>query len=30
VGGLNEARKPYNDMRVRRPIAYGIDRAAIV
>ncbi|MBV9090474.1 MAG: ABC transporter substrate-binding protein [Mycobacteriaceae bacterium] len=27
---LNEARKPYADARVRRAIAYGIDRAAIV
>ena len=27
---LNEARKPFNDVRVRRAIAYGIDRAAIV
>ena len=27
---LNEARKPYDDVRVRRAIAYGVDRAAIV
>jgi peptide/nickel transport system substrate-binding protein len=27
---LNEARKPWNDVRVRRAIAYGIDRDAIV
>jgi peptide/nickel transport system substrate-binding protein len=27
---LNEARKPYNDARVRQAIAYAIDRAAIV
>jgi peptide/nickel transport system substrate-binding protein len=27
---LNEARKPYNDVRVRRAIAYGVDRDAIV
>lgn len=27
---LNEARKPWNDVRVRQAIAYGIDRSAIV
>lgn len=27
---LNEARKPWNDVRVRQAVAYGIDRAAIV
>lgn len=27
---LNEARKPWNDMRIRQAIAYGIDRDAIV
>ncbi len=27
---LNEARAPWNDVRVRRAIAYGIDRSAIV
>jgi peptide/nickel transport system substrate-binding protein len=27
---LNEARKPYNDVRVRRAIGYGVDRDAIV
>ncbi len=27
---LNEAREPWNDVRVRQAIAYGIDRAAIV
>lgn len=27
---LNEARKPWNDVRVRRAIAYGVDRDAIV
>jgi peptide/nickel transport system substrate-binding protein len=27
---LNEARKPWNDVRVRRAIAYGVDRHAIV
>ena len=27
---LNEARKPWNDVRVRQAIAYGIDRDAIV
>jgi peptide/nickel transport system substrate-binding protein len=27
---LNEARSPYNDVRVRRAIAYGVDRGAIV
>jgi peptide/nickel transport system substrate-binding protein len=27
---LNQARKPWNDVRVRQAIAYGIDRAAIV
>ncbi|MGE2723998.1 ABC transporter substrate-binding protein [Mycolicibacterium pulveris] len=27
---LNEARRPWNDVRVRQAIAYGVDRAAIV
>ena len=27
---LNEAREPWNDVRVRQAIAYGIDRDAIV